>query len=242
MEVHKTMKRDTKCSDCSEAKIGQEVCVAGWVNVRRDLGGLIFVELRDPTGKLQLVADPNINKDAHQIFSGLRSEYVIIARGKLTKRPEGTQKADQTSGTVELYPSEVALLNTAAPLAFQLDQASSVDEGLRLKYRFLDLRRPEMQYNLRIRHKIANAIRMYLDKQEFIEVETPILTKATPEGARDFLVPSRLNPGSWYALPQSPQLFKQTLMMSGIDKYYQIARCFRLSIQVLRRFSNAGAP
>ena len=117
MEVHKTMKRDTKCSDCGEAKIGQEVCVAGWVNVRRDLGGLIFVELRDPTGKLQLVADPNINKDAHQIFSGLRSEYVIIAKGKLTKRPEGTQKADQTSGTVELYPSEVALLNTAAAQA-----------------------------------------------------------------------------------------------------------------------------
>lgn len=227
MEVHKTMKRDTKCADCVEAKIGQEVCVAGWVNVRRDLGGLIFVELRDPTGKLQLVADPNINKEAHQIFSGLRSEFVIIAKGKLTKRPDGTQKADQASGTVELYPSDVALLNTAVPLAFQLDQAASVDEGLRLKYRFLDLRRPEMQHNLRTRHKVTNAIRMYLDKQDFIEVETPILTKATPEGARDFLVPSRLNPGSWYALPQSPQLFKQTLMMSGIDKYYQVARCFR---------------
>lgn len=227
MEVHKTMKRDTKCSDLGEANIGQEVCVAGWVNVRRDLGGLIFVELRDSSGKLQLVADPNINKEAHQIFSNLRSEFVIIAKGKLTKRPEGTQKADQSSGTVELYPSEVILLNTAAPLAFQLDQAASVDEGLRLKYRFLDLRRPEMQHNLRTRHNVTNAIRMYLDKAGFIEVETPILTKATPEGARDFLVPSRLNPGAWYALPQSPQLFKQTLMMSGIERYYQIARCFR---------------
>ncbi|MBP7863643.1 aspartate--tRNA ligase [bacterium] len=221
------MKRDTKCSDLGEANIGQEVCVAGWVNVRRDLGGLIFVELRDSSGKLQLVADPNINKEAHQIFSNLRSEFVIIAKGKLTKRPEGTQKADQSSGTVELYPSEVILLNTAAPLAFQLDQAASVDEGLRLKYRFLDLRRPEMQHNLRTRHNVTNAIRMYLDKAGFIEVETPILTKATPEGARDFLVPSRLNPGAWYALPQSPQLFKQTLMMSGIERYYQIARCFR---------------
>ncbi len=227
MEVHKTMKRDTKCSDLGEANIGQEVCVAGWVNVRRDLGGLIFVELRDSSGKLQLVADPSINKEAHQIFSSLRSEFVIIAKGKLTKRPEGTQKADQSSGTVELYPNEVVLLNTAAPLAFQLDQAASVDEGLRLKYRFLDLRRPEMQHNLRTRHNVTNAIRMYLDKAGFIEVETPILTKATPEGARDFLVPSRLNPGSWYALPQSPQLFKQTLMMSGIERYYQIARCFR---------------
>lgn len=221
------MKRDTKCGEIGESNIGSEICVAGWVNVRRDLGGLIFVELRDPTGKLQLAADPNINKEVHAVLSGVRSEYVIIARGKLTKRPEGTQKKDQSAGTVELYPTEVKVLNTAAPLAFQLDQAASVDEGLRLKYRFLDLRRPEMQHNLRTRHKVTNAIRMHLDKAGFIEVETPILTKATPEGARDFLVPSRLNPGSWYALPQSPQLFKQTLMMSGVDKYYQIARCFR---------------
>lgn len=206
---------------------GETVCVAGWVDVRRDLGGLIFVELRDSTGKVQLVADPNRNKDAHESFSTVKSEYVIIAQGRVSKRPEGSQNKETATGAVEIYPEKVTILNSARPLPFQLGEAGRVDEALRLKYRYLDLRRPEMQSNLVARHKITQAIRNCLDGQGFIEVETPILTKATPEGARDFLVPSRLNPGQWYALPQSPQLFKQTLMISGVDRYYQIARCFR---------------
>lgn len=204
-----------------------DVCVAGWVDVRRDLGGLIFIELRDATGKVQLVSDPKRNPGVHELFSTLKSEYVICARGKLTQRPSDNQKKETQTGLIEIYPDQAEILNTARPLPFPLSEADKVDEALRLKHRFLDLRRPEMSFNLQMRHRITQAIRRHLDKCGFIEVETPILTKATPEGARDFLVPSRLNPGAWYALPQSPQLFKQTLMISGVDRYYQIARCFR---------------
>lgn len=221
------LKGKTGCGVLREDDAGKQVCVAGWVNARRDLGGLIFIELRDSTGKIQLVADPNRNKQVHDVFSTVRSEYVVAASGTVTKRPEGSENRETPTGLIEMYPDEVELLNTARPLPFQLDQAHQVDEALRLKYRFLDLRRDEMQYNLRLRHQITQAMRKYLDQQHFIEVETPILSKATPEGARDFLVPSRLSPGSWYALPQSPQLFKQTLMISGVERYYQIARCFR---------------
>lgn len=207
--------------------VGQKVTVAGWVDVRRDLGGLIFVDLRDSSGKVQLAADPNRNKEAHDRFSGVRSEFVIIAEGMVSKRPEGSANTSTATGALEIYPERVEILNTAKPLPFQLDEAPKVDESLRLKYRYLDLRRPDMLKNLTARHRIAQAIRRYLDSQGFIEVETPILTKATPEGARDFLVPCRLSQGMVYALPQSPQLFKQTLMISGVDRYYQIARCFR---------------
>lgn len=207
--------------------VGQKVTVAGWVDVRRDLGGLIFVDLRDSSGKVQLAADPNKNKEAHDRFSGVRSEFVIIAEGTVQRRPEGSANSNTATGGLEIYPERVEVLNSAKALPFQLDEASKVDESLRLRYRYLDLRRPEMQRNLVIRHRISQAIRRYLDTQGFIEVETPILTKATPEGARDFLVPCRLTPGMVYALPQSPQLFKQTLMISGVDRYYQIARCFR---------------
>ena len=209
--------------------VGKDVCVAGWVHVNRDLGGLVFVELRDSSGRLQIVADPNRNKAIHDKLCTLKSEYVIAARGIVARRPEGRENKDNPTGTgaVEIYPEEVEILNTSRVLPFQIDQADQVDEALRLKYRYLDLRRPEMTKNLLVRHRITQAVRQYLDSESFIEVETPILTKATPEGARDFLVPSRLNPGSWYALPQSPQLFKQTLMVSGVDRYYQIARCFR---------------
>lgn len=221
------LRRNRHCGTVSGADVGQEVCVAGWVHVSRDLGGLIFIELRDSTGRLQIVADPNRNKAIHDKLCTLKSEYVIAARGKVTLRPEGRENKESPTGAIEIYPEEVEILNTARPLPFQLDQAGQVNEELRLKYRYLDLRRPEMTRNLVIRHRITQAIRQYLDAQNFIEVETPILTKATPEGARDFLVPSRLNPGNWYALPQSPQLFKQTLMISGVDRYYQIARCFR---------------
>ncbi len=220
------LKRDTRLGDLSSNDVGRRVTVTGWVNAIRDLGGLIFIELRDASGKVQLAADPNRNKEIHEKFVPLRNEFVIAASGIVTKRPEGTTK-DTTTGGIEIYPDQVELLNTCRPLPFQLDLAHQVDEALRLKYRFLDLRRPEMNKNLILRHKIVHAIREFLNGERFIEVETPILCKATPEGARDFLVPSRLNPGSWYALPQSPQLFKQTLMISGVDRYYQVARCFR---------------
>lgn len=222
-----TLRRNQLCGKLSSKDVGKEVCIAGWVHVNRDLGGLIFIELRDSTGRVQIAADPNKNKAVHDKLAACRSEYVIIARGTVTARPEGRENKETPTGSIEIYPEEVEILNTARPLPFQLDQASQVDEALRLKYRFLDLRRPEINRNLQVRHRITQAIRRYLDEQRFIEVETPILTRATPEGARDFLVPSRLNPGSWYALPQSPQLFKQTLMISGVDRYYQIARCFR---------------
>jgi len=225
--VSKPLKRTHHAGKLSLADEGKEVCLAGWVDVRRDLGGLVFIELRDPSGKVQLVSDPKLNKQVHELFSTLRSEFVIIASGKVQRRPAGSENADNTTGAVEIYPDRVELLNTARPLPFQLSEGAKVDESLRLKYRYLDLRRPEMHRNLVLRHDISCAIRQYLNANGFIEVETPILTKATPEGARDFLVPSRLNPGDWYALPQSPQLFKQTLMISGIDRYYQIARCFR---------------
>lgn len=221
------IKRTDFCGHLSLADAGRVVCVAGWVHVNRDLGGLIFLELRDASGRVQLVADPNKNPAAHAKMATFKNEFVIAARGKVTQRPDGRENKESPTGAIEIYPDEVELLNTCKLLPFQLDQAGQVDEALRLKYRFLDLRRPEMTRNLRLRHRITQAIRTHLDGEGFLEVETPILTKATPEGARDFLVPSRLAPGNWYALPQSPQLFKQTLMISGIDRYYQIARCFR---------------
>ena len=221
------LKRNRGCGSLSQKDVGQQVCVAGWVHVSRDLGGLIFLELRDGSGRIQLAADPNRNKAVHEQMSTFKSEYVVIARGQVTKRPAGSENKESPTGDVEIYPEQVELLNTSRPLPFQLEQGTAVDESLRLRYRYLDLRRPEMHKNLVLRHKIAQSIRRFLDEHEFIEVETPILTRATPEGARDFLVPSRLNPGAWYALPQSPQLFKQTLMISGVERYYQIARCFR---------------
>ncbi len=221
------LKRNQAAGELRLHDAGRNVTVAGWVDCRRDLGGLIFIELRDATGIVQLVADPNRNSRAHELFSSLRSEYVIAASGAVSGRPAGSENRDMPTGEVEIYPDQVELLNTSRPLPFQLDQAHQVDEALRLRYRYLDLRRPDMQRALRLRHAITQAIRRYLDGKRFIEVETPMLTRATPEGARDFLVPSRLNHGHWYALPQSPQLFKQTLMISGVDRYYQVARCFR---------------
>ena len=221
------LKRNRGCGTLSIGDVGSQVCVGGWVHVSRDLGGLIFIELRDSTGRLQIAADPHRNQEAHKILTTVKAEYVVIVSGTVTKRPEGSENKESSTGAVELYPDVVEILNTCRPLPFQLEQAVQVDEALRLKYRYLDLRRPDMHHNLVLRHSISKAIRRQLDDNNFVEVETPILTKATPEGARDFLVPSRLNPGNWYALPQSPQLFKQTLMISGIERYYQIARCFR---------------
>lgn len=215
------------CEEITNESVGKEIRLCGWVHVRRDLGGLVFIELRDHTGRIQLAADPKRNPAVHEVFLSLRSEYVISAQGKIQSRPQDSINKSLKTGNLEIYPDSVELLNVCQNLPFQLEEAPQVDESYRLKYRYLDLRRPEMQENFRLRHKVISTIRDYLNANRFTEIETPILTKATPEGARDFLVPSRLNAGLWYALPQSPQLFKQTLMISGFDRYYQIARCFR---------------
>lgn len=221
------LKRTHFCGEITESDIGKNVTVAGWVDTTRDLGGIIFLEIRDHTGLFQVVADPAKNKDIHKVFEHLRSEYVVIASGPVTKRPADTENPNLPTGTIEMYPENVELLNKSKPLPFTLDQADDVDENLRLKYRFLDLRREKIQKTFIARHKITNAIRTSLNDQGFFELETPILTKATPEGARDYLVPSRVQEGKFFALPQSPQIFKQLFMMSGFPKYYQIARCFR---------------
>ena len=189
------LKRSHFCGELKESDIGKTVCIAGWVDTTRDLGGIIFIELRDHTGRFQIVADPAKNKDVHKIFEHLRNEFVVIIKGPVTKRPEGTQNPSLPSGIVEMYPIEIELLNKSKPLPFTLNQAEDVDENVRLKYRFLDLRREKMQKTFFIRHKITQAIRLKLNELGFFELETPILTKATPEGARDYLVPSRVQPG-----------------------------------------------
>jgi aspartyl-tRNA synthetase len=203
---------------------GQEVTVAGWVHRRRDHGGVIFVDLRDREGLLQIVFDP----DNAQLFADaerLRGEFVIQVRGLVRGRPAGTANANLASGKIELLARSLTVLNRSEPLPFQLDE--QVSEEVRLRYRYLDLRRPEMADRLRLRHKVTSSMRRYMDDHGFIDIETPMLTKATPEGARDYLVPSRTHAGSFFALPQSPQIFKQLLMVAGFDRYYQIVKCFR---------------
>ena len=212
------------CGDVNEKLIGQQVSVAGWVHRRRDHGGVIFVDLRDREGLLQVVFDP----DAHDVFANaerLRGEYCVTIQGSVRARPAGTANVSLPSGQVELLAGEIEILSRAETPPFHHDEV--VNEELRLKYRYLDLRRDVMQQRLRLRHRITQAMRAYLDEHGFIDIETPMLTKATPEGARDYLVPSRTHAGQFFALPQSPQLFKQLLMMSGFDRYYQIVRCFR---------------
>ncbi len=216
--------RSHYCGQVNETLIGQTVTVAGWVHRRRDHGGVIFVDLRDRDGLLQIVFDP----DAAAVFleaERVRSEYVLAVTGHVRKRPEGTANANLGSGQVELLAQSLVVLNRSEPLPFQLDE--EVREEVRLKYRYLDLRREIMQKRLLLRHEVTRAIRRYLDAHRFVDIETPMLTKATPEGARDYLVPSRTHPGKFFALPQSPQIFKQLLMISGFDRYYQIVRCFR---------------
>ncbi len=212
------------CGEVNQTLVGSTVSVAGWVHRRRDHGGVIFVDLRDREGLLQVVFDP----DAAAVFAEaerLRGEWVVKVTGSVRPRPAGTANANLPSGQVELLAREIEVLNRAEPIPFQLDE--DVKEETRLKYRYIDLRRDEMQMRLRLRHTVTRAMREYLDGHGFIDVETPMLTKATPEGARDYLVPSRTQPGKFFALPQSPQIFKQLLMMSGFDRYYQIVRCFR---------------
>ncbi len=212
------------CGEVNEGLVGKEVSVAGWVHRRRDHGGVIFVDLRDRDGLLQVVFDPD-TKDVFAEAERVRGEWVLKVTGLVRPRPAGTANANLASGQVELLAKGLVVLNKSEPIPFQLDE--DVKEETRLKYRYIDLRRDVMQKRLRLRHAVTRAMRSYLDGHGFIDVETPMLTKATPEGARDYLVPSRTQPGKFFALPQSPQIFKQLLMMSGFDRYYQIVRCFR---------------
>src|SRR5210317_2010969 len=199
----------------------------GWVHRRRDHGGLIFIDLRDRTGIGQLALDPDRDPQAHAKAEAVRNEFVVAAIGKVSPRPEGTVNPKMATGEVEVDISEIRILNPAKTPPFMLDEFTEVAENLRLKYRYLDLRREGIQQNLIMRHKVAQTVRNYLTEKDFLEIETPMLTKSTPEGARDYLVPSRVNLGNFYALPQSPQIFKQLLMVSGFDRYYQIVRCMR---------------
>jgi len=219
--------RTHRCGDLTAAQIGQDVCVMGWVQRRRDHGGLIFIDLRDREGIVQLALDPDRDLPSHQKGEQVRSEYVLAALGKVSPRPEGTVNPKMKTGEVEIEISELLILNRSETPPFMLDEFTEVAENIRLKYRYLDLRRPVLQRNMRMRHLVAKTVRNYFDQQGFIEIETPVLTKSTPEGARDYLVPSRVNTGNFYALPQSPQLFKQLLMVSGFDRYFQIVKCFR---------------
>lgn len=216
--------RSHYCGQVDESLIGQSVTVAGWVHRRRDHGGVIFIDLRDRDGLLQIVFDPD-RADVFAEAERARGEYVLSVKGTVRARPEGTVNAHLKSGQVELLADGIVVLNRSEPLPFQLDE--DVREEVRLKYRYLDLRREVMQRRLFLRHDLTRTIRQYLDSARFVDIETPMLTKATPEGARDYLVPSRTHPGSFFALPQSPQIFKQLLMVSGFDRYYQIVRCFR---------------
>ena len=219
--------RSHYCGQITAEHLGQEIKLAGWVNRRRDHGGVIFIDLRDREGVVQVVIAPE-QKAAFALAESIRSEFVIQVKGKVRKRPEGTINKNLKSGEVEVELQELVILNKSDPLPFPIDdEYHEVGEETRLKYRYLDIRRPEMLERLRMRARLSHFLRTYLDKHGFMDVETPILTRATPEGARDYLVPSRTKPGNFYALPQSPQQFKQLLMMGGIDRYYQIVRCFR---------------
>ncbi|MBD1809444.1 aspartate--tRNA ligase [Microcoleus sp. FACHB-SPT15] len=219
------------CGEVRKEQIGETVTLCGWIDRRRDHGGVIFLDLRDRTGIIQIVSDPQRTPESYNDAETLRNEYVVKVTGRVTARPDDSLNPKLPTGEVEVYADKIELLNSVRKqLPFQVSTADTepVREELRLKYRYLDLRRDRMSKNLQLRHQVVKAIRRYLeDEQNFIEVETPILTRSTPEGARDYLVPSRVNPGQWYALPQSPQLFKQLLMVSGVDRYYQIVRCFR---------------
>lgn len=221
------MFRDKYCAEVNEEEIGKKLKLCGWVYRRRDHGGLIFIDLRDRSGIIQVVFSPEISAETHKKAHEIRTEYVIAVKGTLRRRPEGTENPELSTGTVELWAEELNILSLCKTLPFQIDETEEISEILRLKHRYLDLRRPKMQKNFIIRHQVTLSIRNFLSKKGFLEIETPMLTKSTPEGARDFLVPSRLNPGLFYALPQSPQLFKQILMISGFDRYFQIVRCFR---------------
>ncbi|KAA0259516.1 aspartate--tRNA ligase [Deferribacter autotrophicus] len=220
-------RRTHTCGELNLDNLGEEVILMGWVQRRRDHGGVIFVDLRDREGITQVVFNPEYNKEAHEKAESLRSEYVLAVKGIVSKRPEGTENLKLKTGEIEVMVKELKILNESKVLPFTIDEYSNVGEDIRLKYRYLDLRRKPLQKNIILRHNLVRTIREFLYKKGFLDIETPFLTKSTPEGARDYLVPSRVNPGKFYALPQSPQMFKQLLMVSGFDKYFQIVKCFR---------------
>ncbi|HEJ7664538.1 TPA: aspartate--tRNA ligase [Staphylococcus aureus] len=221
-------KRTTYCGLVTEAFLGQEITLKGWVNNRRDLGGLIFVDLRDREGIVQVVFNPAFSEEALKIAETVRSEYVVEVQGTVTKRDPETVNPKIKTGQVEVQVTNIKVINKSETPPFSINEENvNVDENIRLKYRYLDLRRQELAQTFKMRHQITRSIRQYLDEEGFFDIETPVLTKSTPEGARDYLVPSRVHDGEFYALPQSPQLFKQLLMISGFDKYYQIVKCFR---------------
>ncbi|MFD2618202.1 aspartate--tRNA ligase [Terrilactibacillus laevilacticus] len=221
------MYRTENCGELTEAHVGKSVKLAGWVQKRRDLGGVIFIDLRDRSGLVQIVINTETAPDAFIIADTVRSEYVISVSGHIVKRDPQSVNEKMSTGTIELLVEEMTVINKAKTPPFAIKDHVDTADDVRLKYRYLDLRRPEMIETFKMRHRITQKIRKYLDEKGFLDIETPILTKSTPEGARDYLVPSRVHPGEFYALPQSPQLFKQLLMVSGMEKYYQIARCFR---------------
>jgi len=227
MDLLGDLKRTEYCGDLRKKDVNREVILLGWVQRRRDLGGLIFVELRDRQGIVQVVFNPELSSASHEKAQSLRSEYVVAVQGIVVARPEGTVNPKLSTGEIEVVAKELKILNSSKTPPFLVEDEEAVAEDTRLKYRYLDLRKPRLQKNLILRHQVAKEVRSFFDRSGFLEVETPMLTKSTPEGARDFLVPSRLDPGHFYALPQSPQLFKQILMISGFDRYFQIVRCFR---------------
>ena len=213
------------CGELNKSFLEKEVILCGWVNRRRDHGGVIFLDLRDKIGLAQIVINPE-TKETFKLAESIRNEFVLKVKGKVIARDSGMINKKISTGEIEVLANEIEILNTSKPIPFQLDSEDTSEE-VRLKYRYLDLRRDEMQKRLRLRSKVTKYIRDFMDKNDFIDIETPFLTKATPEGARDYLVPSRTHEGSFFALPQSPQLFKQLLMMSGFERYYQIVKCFR---------------
>ncbi len=227
MESMGGLKRSHSCNDLAVENVGEVVTLMGWVLRRRDHGGVIFIDLRDRWGITQVVFNPEVHADVHTKAHQLRSEWVIAVQGRVERRPPDMENRNLQTGAIEVLVDTLRILNASATPPFPLDEEVEVSENLRLRYRYIDLRRPSMANNLIMRHRAAGSVRQYLDRHDFLEIETPFLTRSTPEGARDYLVPSRVNPGRFYALPQSPQLFKQLLMISGLDRYYQIVRCFR---------------
>ncbi len=221
------LKRSHMCGDINEKMAGEKVTVMGWVQRRRDLGQLIFIALRDRTGIVQAVADGNSEKAVFEKAETIRSEFVVAITGTVALRTEENINENMKTGKIEILAEDLRILSESETTPFQIEENITVNDELRLKYRYLDLRRPNIFRNIKLRHDVTHVVRDFLDKEGFLEIETPMLTRSTPEGARDYLVPSRVHPGNFYALPQSPQLFKQLLMVSGMDRYFQIARCFR---------------